>query len=155
MRPEQVASDTSLIFSDITRVHFRRLSSAEIKRYLHAEQPWDCAGSFKSEGLGISLFEAIETRDPTALIGLPMIALANALREAGYTHVPCLVQTVSRREELNVLVGPGHPLTVNTDEFLKAPRPPLLRLIKRPIPISAPDTFQPCVTGCAERPLPP
>jgi septum formation protein len=49
-----------------------------------AEQPFDCAGSFKSEGLGISLFEAIDTSDPTALVGLPLIATARLLREAGF-----------------------------------------------------------------------
>jgi septum formation protein len=48
-----------------------------------AEQPFDCAGSFKSEGLGIVLFESIESRDPTALVGLPLIATARLLREAG------------------------------------------------------------------------
>ncbi|HMB56026.1 MAG TPA: Maf family nucleotide pyrophosphatase [Arenimonas sp.] len=72
-------------FCDLTVVQFRTLASADIERYLHAEQPYDCAGSFKSEGLGISLFESIESRDPTALIGLPLIALAKALRQAGFT----------------------------------------------------------------------
>lgn len=70
---------------DLTTVQFRVLDSATIERYLHAEQPYDCAGSFKSEGLGISLFTAIESLDPTALIGLPLIALSAALREAGFT----------------------------------------------------------------------
>jgi septum formation protein len=69
---------------DTTRVRFRSLTAVEIERYLHAEQPYDCAGSFKAEGLGITLFEAIDSRDPTALIGLPLIALAGALRDAGY-----------------------------------------------------------------------
>ena len=78
------ASARTLQLLDTTRVHFRRLSAAEIERYLQAEQPWDCAGSFKSEGLGIALFEEIETQDPTALVGLPLIALAQALREAGF-----------------------------------------------------------------------
>ena len=71
-------------FRDRTEVVFRRLDAAEIERYLHAEQPYDCAGSFKCEGLGISLFDAIHTRDPTALIGLPLIDLAKALRQAGF-----------------------------------------------------------------------
>lgn len=70
---------------DLTRVHFRALGAAEIARYVAAEQPLDCAGSFKCEGLGITLFEAIENRDPTALIGLPLIALSQLLRQAGYT----------------------------------------------------------------------
>jgi len=70
---------------DLTRVHFRALDPTEIVRYVAAEQPLDCAGSFKCEGLGITLFEAIENYDPTALIGLPLIALSRLLRQAGYT----------------------------------------------------------------------
>lgn len=69
---------------DTTTVRFRVLTPAEIERYVDAEQPFDCAGSFKAEGLGIVLFEAIESRDPTALVGLPLIALAGMLREAGF-----------------------------------------------------------------------
>lgn len=69
---------------DVTTVRFRALGDDEIARYVDAEQPFDCAGSFKSEGLGIVLFEAIETRDPTALIGLPLIATAGLLRQAGF-----------------------------------------------------------------------
>ena len=69
---------------DATRVRFRPLQRAEIERYVDAETPFDCAGSFKSEGLGIALFDAIETHDPTALIGLPMIATARLLRAAGF-----------------------------------------------------------------------
>ncbi|MFC5488766.1 Maf family protein [Dokdonella soli] len=68
---------------DLTRVVFRRLDAETIARYVAAEQPLDCAGSFKAEGLGIALFERIETADPTALIGLPLIALARLLRAAG------------------------------------------------------------------------
>lgn len=64
-------------------VQFRDLSDAEIERYLRLEQPYDCAGSAKSEGLGISLLEAIHSDDPTALIGLPLIATARLLRQAG------------------------------------------------------------------------
>jgi septum formation protein len=64
-------------------VRFRDLSDAEIQAYLQAEQPYDCAGSAKSEALGIVLLEAIESDDPTALIGLPLIATAQLLREAG------------------------------------------------------------------------
>ena len=70
-------------YTDVTRVAFRRLSDAEIERYLQAEKPYDAAGSFKSEGLGISLFEGIESNDPSALIGLPLIALCRFLRAAG------------------------------------------------------------------------
>ncbi len=69
---------------DTTLVHFRDLEGGEIARYVDAEQPFDCAGSFKCEGLGIALFDAIESRDPTALIGLPLIATARLLRAAGF-----------------------------------------------------------------------
>jgi len=68
---------------DRTRVHFRALSLAEIKRYVASELPLNCAGSFKSEGLGITLFERIENDDPSALIGLPLIGLASLLRQSG------------------------------------------------------------------------
>jgi septum formation protein len=64
-------------------VRFRRLSEAEIERYLRAEQPYDCAGSAKSETLGIALLEAIESNDPTALVGLPLIRTCQLLRAAG------------------------------------------------------------------------
>ena len=70
---------------DTTLVRFRELASDEIERYVDAERPFDCAGSFKSEGLGITLFAAIESQDPTALIGLPLIATARLLREAGFS----------------------------------------------------------------------
>ena len=69
---------------DVTTERFRVLQADEIARYVAAEMPLDCAGSFKCEGLGITLFEAIENSDPTALIGLPLIAVARLLREAGY-----------------------------------------------------------------------
>ena len=65
------------------RVRFRDLSDAEIENYLRLEEPYDCAGSAKSEGLGIALLEAIDNDDPTALIGLPMIRTARLLRAAG------------------------------------------------------------------------
>lgn len=65
------------------RVRFRALSDAEIESYLRAETPYDCAGSAKSEGLGIALLEAIDNDDPTALIGLPLIRTARLLRAAG------------------------------------------------------------------------
>jgi septum formation protein len=64
-------------------VRFRDLSDDEIERYLRAEQPYDCAGSAKSEGLGIALLEAIHSDDPTALIGLPLIRTCRMLRAAG------------------------------------------------------------------------
>lgn len=75
--------DVPRVAIDTTTVRFRALSHTEIERYVDAEQPFDCAGSFKSEGLGIVLFDAIETHDPTALVGLPLIATARLLREAG------------------------------------------------------------------------
>ncbi|MBD3640810.1 MAG: septum formation inhibitor Maf [Marinobacter sp.] len=60
--------------------HFRTLSDEEIESYLRREQPYDCAGSFKMEGLGITLFDRLEGRDPNSLIGLPLIALNGMLR---------------------------------------------------------------------------
>jgi septum formation protein len=68
---------------DHTQVRFRTLAPAEIARYVEREQPLDCAGSFKCEGLGVSLFESVDSHDPGALIGLPLIALARMLRDAG------------------------------------------------------------------------
>ncbi|MEG2817754.1 MAG: Maf family protein, partial [Comamonas sp.] len=65
------------------QVRFRQLNDAEIERYLRAEQPYDCAGSAKSEGLGIALLDAIVSDDPTALIGLPLIRTCQLLRAAG------------------------------------------------------------------------
>ena len=65
------------------RVRFRDLSDEEIEHYLQAEKPYDCAGSAKSEGLGIALLDAIENDDPTALVGLPLIRTARMLRAAG------------------------------------------------------------------------
>jgi septum formation protein len=71
-------------FTDITRVTFRILDPATIERYVAKEQPLDCAGGFKSEGLGISLCDSIDSADPSALIGLPLIRLGAALRAAGF-----------------------------------------------------------------------
>jgi len=68
---------------DTTTVHFRRLGDDEIRRYVDREKPLQCAGGFKVEGLGISLFERIESQDPTALIGLPLIWVASSLRRLG------------------------------------------------------------------------
>jgi len=65
------------------RVHFRKLDDAAIERYLAREQPYDCTGSAKSEGLGIALISKMEGEDPNALVGLPMIALVDLLREQG------------------------------------------------------------------------
>jgi septum formation protein len=71
-------------FADTTRVTFRTLDDASIERYVAAETPFDCAGGFKSEGLGISLCASIESADPTALIGLPLIQLGHVLRSVGF-----------------------------------------------------------------------
>lgn len=68
---------------DRTVVRFRTLADEEINRYVAADQPLDCAGGFKAESLGISLFDSIESADPTALTGLPLIWLCGALRRAG------------------------------------------------------------------------
>jgi septum formation protein len=69
--------------ADATRVRFRQLDDVEIEAYVARERPLDCAGSFKAEGLGIALFDSIESTDPTALIGLPLILLCRLLRQAG------------------------------------------------------------------------
>jgi septum formation protein len=65
-------------------VHMRTLGDGQIERYLHTEKPYDCAGSAKVEGLGITLVHAIDSNDPTALIGLPLIRLCEMLRGFGY-----------------------------------------------------------------------
>jgi len=76
-------SETSLCIP--TEVKFRNLKDDVLEAYLHAEEPYDCAGSAKSEGMGIALLEYIRSDDPTALIGLPLIALSGLLRDAGFT----------------------------------------------------------------------
>lgn len=68
---------------DTFRVHFRQLSQAQIEYYVDVEQPFYCAGSFKSEGLGIALFERLEGKDPNTLIGLPLIDLVDILEKHG------------------------------------------------------------------------
>ncbi|MEH6472696.1 MAG: nucleoside triphosphate pyrophosphatase [Halopseudomonas sp.] len=65
------------------RVHFRQLNAVQIERYLRHEQPYQCAGSFKSEGLGISLFKRLEGDDPNTLVGLPLIRLIELLQRQG------------------------------------------------------------------------
>ena len=76
--------ETETTLSIPTEVTFRKLSDEILEAYLHAEEPYDCAGSAKSEGLGISLLETMKSDDPTALIGLPLIALSGLLRDAGF-----------------------------------------------------------------------
>ena len=80
-----VCSETGFAQHDLApvRVRFRELADDEIEAYLRAEQPYDCAGSAKSEGAGIALLDAIESDDPTALIGLPLIRTCRMLRAAG------------------------------------------------------------------------
>ena len=77
------ASGQRQVAVDVFRVVFRRLTPAMIESYLRREQPYNCAGSFKSEGLGIVLFERLEGDDPTSLIGLPLIRLTRMLEVAG------------------------------------------------------------------------
>jgi septum formation protein len=69
------------LYLSTDKVQFRNLSEQEIDNYLHREQPFDCAGSFKSEGLGISLFTSIQSQDPSSLIGLPLIGLIDLLEK--------------------------------------------------------------------------
>ena len=82
-----VCQNTGFAQTDLAavRVVFRNLSDAEIETYLRTEQPYDCAGSAKSEGLGIALLESIDNDDPTALVGLPLIRTCRMLRAAGPT----------------------------------------------------------------------
>jgi septum formation protein len=80
-----IANGERLVHLDTTSVTFRALSPEEIDRYVERERPFDCAGGFKVEALGVTLFESVESRDPTALVGLPLIWLASALRSVGYT----------------------------------------------------------------------
>jgi len=68
---------------DRTTVRFRSLTDAEIARYVQRDRPFDCAGGFRCEGLGIALFDGIDGSDPTALVGLPLIWVSRALRQAG------------------------------------------------------------------------
>ncbi|MDB1124413.1 Maf family protein [Vibrio algarum] len=76
-------TNTSDVALDIFKVHFRKLSQGQIKDYVQREQPLNCAGSFKSEGLGIALFDRLEGKDPNSLIGLPLITLIDMLKKQG------------------------------------------------------------------------
>lgn len=80
-----VSADRHFEASDLARVYvvFRALSDAEIERYLRADRPYDCAGSAKVESLGIALLDSVESDDPTALVGLPLIRTCALLRQAG------------------------------------------------------------------------
>lgn len=77
------ANDTAQLHCEPFRVHFRQLDAGQIARYVDAEQPFNCAGSFKSEGYGITLFERLEGDDPNSLIGLPLIRLVAMLDRCG------------------------------------------------------------------------
>jgi|SRR5690606_1080151 len=77
------ATQTSQTCCEIYQVVFRQLTEGQIENYLTREQPYNCAGSFKSEGLGICLFDRLEGRDPNTLIGLPLIALIDMLNKEG------------------------------------------------------------------------
>lgn len=78
-----VRDGAELVHVDLTSVKFRNLTHLDIGRYIDAEPAFDCAGGFKCEGLGVCLFESVETCDPTALVGLPLIWLCEALRQLG------------------------------------------------------------------------
>ena len=80
-----LCDDTAFHFERtvVTAVLFRNLSEAEINRYVEMDNPIDCAGSFKSEAAGISLLQSMTSEDPTAIIGLPLITVSEALRQAG------------------------------------------------------------------------
>lgn len=73
----------TLTHCDLTQVRFHMLTAAQIESYVEREPAFDCAGGFKCEGLGVTLFESVSTRDPTALVGLPLIFVCAALRELG------------------------------------------------------------------------
>jgi septum formation protein len=75
--------DLSQSFTDITTIHMRRLSEADIEDYLDVDQPYDCAGSYKIEKAGIALVQLVESQDPSAIQGLPLISLTTALLKMG------------------------------------------------------------------------
>ena len=81
-----LCDDTAFHFEStvVTAVEFRNLSADEIHRYVEVDHPIDCAGSFKSEASGISLLQSMTSEDPTAIIGLPLITVSEALRQAGF-----------------------------------------------------------------------
>lgn len=80
-----ICAETGFRYRDTveTRARFRELDEAEIRRYIDTDRPLDCAGSFKSEAAGITLLESLSSPDPTAIVGLPLIAVSAALRRAG------------------------------------------------------------------------
>lgn len=78
------AGHKTRIFTDVTTVSFRKLSREEIQRYVEIEKPYDCAGTYKIEGLGVRLIQELQTKDPTAIVGLPLIQLSDELRLRGF-----------------------------------------------------------------------
>jgi len=78
-----ILGSTELLHADLTQVQLRHLEANAIESYMDREPSFDCAGGFKCEGLGVTLFESIESRDPTALVGLPLIWVCAALRRLG------------------------------------------------------------------------
>lgn len=80
-----VHGSREVTFLDVTRLHMHALPADAIARYVAADQPLDCAGSYRIEGLGISLFDRIESEDQTAIVGLPLLATVRTLREFGFT----------------------------------------------------------------------
>lgn len=83
------AKNTYQVINECFNVHFRELSDVMITNYLTIEQPFNCAGSFKSEGLGIALFSRLEGKDPNTLIGLPLISLIEMLANEGIEVLDC------------------------------------------------------------------
>ena len=79
-----IHADREFVHTDVTRLRMRRLTRAELERYVAADRPFDCAGSYKLEERGITLFDRIESDDHTAITGLPLIALVGFLRELGF-----------------------------------------------------------------------
>lgn len=79
-----VVPDGSWTHIDVTRLSMRALDEDEIRRYIAHDRPWDCAGSYKIESLGVALFDAVEGVDPTAIVGMPLMALARGLRRFGF-----------------------------------------------------------------------
>ncbi|MGA2655232.1 MAG: Maf family nucleotide pyrophosphatase [Gammaproteobacteria bacterium] len=75
------------LHNEITDTYFKQLTQSQIENYLHKEQPYECCGSIKSEGLGIALVDKIVSNDPTSLIGMPMIALVRMLEHEGFTII--------------------------------------------------------------------
>jgi septum formation protein len=79
-----LAGDRLITHTDVARLQLRQLSRPELQRYVDADQPFDCAGSYKLESLGIALFETIDCADHSAITGLPLIALTSILRDLGF-----------------------------------------------------------------------